>query len=266
MPSARDPDRVATGQRRGLVAEGLVVLGLSLGSSAAYAILRIIDRLTVNVPLNRQSSSLNNSVTPDRPWLDLAYQLANIGFALVPVVLALYLLGRIHPPSATLSPGRFIGLDSRRPGRDLAVGALLAALIGIPGLGLYLAARALGLNTQVAAANLSGAWWTVPVLLLAAAQNATLEEVVMVGYLFTRLRQVGWQVPVVIGASALVRGAYHLYQGFGGFAGNLAMGLVFGLVYRRTGRVGPLVVAHTVIDVVAFIGYTLAKDHVSWLR
>jgi len=266
MLLARDPGRVPVGQRRGLVVESLVVLGLSLGASAVYAVLRIIDRLTVNVPLNQQSSSLNNSVTPDRPWLDLAYQLANIGFAVVPVALALYLLGRVHPPSATLSPGRFIGLDVRRPSRDLAGGAALAALIGIPGLGLYLVARALGLNTQVAAANLSGAWWTIPVLVLAAVENAALEEVVMVGYLFTRMRQVGFGVPVVIAVSALVRGGYHLYQGFGGFAGNLAMGLVLGLVYRRTGRVGPLVVAHAALDVVAFIGYTLARDHLSWLR
>lgn len=65
--------------------------------------------------------------------------------------------------------------------------------------------------------------------------------------------------------SALIRGAYHLYQGFGGFLGNLVMGLVFGLVYRRTGRVGPLIVAHTLLDVVAFVGYALLRGHLSWL-
>jgi membrane protease YdiL (CAAX protease family) len=43
------------------------------------------------------------------------------------------------------------------------------------------------------------------------------------------------------------------------------MGLFFGWVYTRTKRVGPLVVAHTALDVVAFVGYTLLKDHLSFL-
>ncbi len=36
------------------------------------------------------------------------------------------------------------------------------------------------------------------------------------------------------------------------------MGLVFGWCYKRWGRVMPLVVAHTIIDIVAFVGYPLA--------
>jgi membrane protease YdiL (CAAX protease family) len=38
------------------------------------------------------------------------------------------------------------------------------------------------------------------------------------------------------------------------------MGLVFGQWFRRTRRTMPLVIAHTLIDVVAFVGYALAKD------
>ena len=34
--------------------------------------------------------------------------------------------------------------------------------------------------------------------------------------------------------SAVLRGSYHLYQGFGGFVGNIVMGLVFGRVWQRT--------------------------------
>jgi membrane protease YdiL (CAAX protease family) len=240
--------------------EVLLVLALSLGQSAVYSVLRIVERLTREVPLSAQTSTLNASATPDRPWLDLAYQLANIGFALVPVLLVLYLLGR-----TTSSPGTLIGFDLRRPRFDLGTGVVLAAVIGIPGLGLYLGARALGLNTDVQASALSGAWWTVPVLVLSALQNAALEEVVMIGFLFTRLRQLRWQPWVVLLVSAVVRGSYHLYQGFGGFVGNLVMGLIFGLVYLRWRRVGPLVVAHTLLDVVAFVGYALVAPHVSWL-
>jgi len=66
-------------------------------------------------------------------------------------------------------------------------------------------------------------------------------------------------------ASAVLRGSYHLYQGFGGFLGNVVLGLVFGRVWQRTNRLWPLVVGHTVIDVVAFVGYALLVHHVSWL-
>ena len=52
--------------------------------------------------------------------------------------------------------------------------------------------------------------------------------------------------------SSLLRGAYHLYQGFGAGLGNIAMGLVFGYAWQRTGRLWPLVIAHGLIDTVAF--------------
>src|SRR5215212_1655246 len=72
--------------------EVLIVLAVSLGQSAVYSVLRIIERLTRPGPLAQQTSALNASITPGRPWLDRAYQLVGIGFGLVPVRLALYLL------------------------------------------------------------------------------------------------------------------------------------------------------------------------------
>jgi len=251
---------VGTVDRTRVGVEVVLLLALTLGQSAVYSVLRIIERLTRPVPLSQQTSTLNASTTPDRPWLDLAYQLVNIGFALVPVLLALYLLNLTDRPAA-----RLIGLDARRPRFDLAAGGLLAAAVGVPGLALYLGARGLGLNTAVQASALAEQWWTVPVLILSAFQNAALEEVIMIGFLYTRFRQLGWKIWMVIGVSALIRGSYHLYQGFGGFVGNLIMGVIFGLVYLRWKRVAPLVVAHTLLDVVAFVGYALVAPHVSWL-
>ena len=87
----------------------------------------------------------------------------------------------------------------------------------------------------------------------------------MIGYLFARWLGAGWSTVAVVVTSALIRGSYHLYQGFGGFAGNVVMGLIFGLIYVRTKRIAPLVVAHTVLDVVAFVGYALLRDHLAWL-
>ena len=57
--------------RRRLRVEMLVVLGISLGQSAVYALLSLINKLTQEVALNRQTTSINASKTPDRPWLDL---------------------------------------------------------------------------------------------------------------------------------------------------------------------------------------------------
>ncbi|MCH8614330.1 CPBP family intramembrane glutamic endopeptidase [Arsenicicoccus dermatophilus] len=247
-------------ERREHLTEVLLLLGLSLGSSAIYAVLSLTERLTRHVALDKQTSHLNSSVTPDRPWLDLAYQLAGIGLGVVAPAMAVFLLRHRRPPADPR-----IGVDRSQPLRDLARGAGLAALIGIPGLALYLVGRQLGITTQVAAANLGQTWWAVPVLCLSALQNAVLEEVVVVAYLLTRLRQAGMSDRAALAVSAVLRGSYHLYQGIGPFFGNLVMGVVFGLAYRRWGRVLPLVVAHTILDVVAFVGYALLRGHVGWL-
>jgi membrane protease YdiL (CAAX protease family) len=252
------PELAVDRRRMGL--EVVIVLGLSLGQSAVYSVLRIIERLTRNVPLAEQTSTLNASITPDRPWLDLTYQLVGISIGLMPVLLALYLLSLTDPPA-----GRTIGFDLTRPRFDLGFGFLIAVVIGIPGLGLYALARAVGMNTEVQASGLADHWWTVPVLILSAAQNALLEEVVVIGYLFTRLRQLAWNAAAIIALSAVIRGSYHLYQGIGGFVGNLIMGVIFGLIYLRWKRVGPLIVAHTLLDITAFVGYALVARHVNWL-
>jgi uncharacterized protein len=250
-----------TDQRRARRAEVLLVLAVSLGASAVYALVSLIAKLTAPGGLAKQTATLNQSVAPGRPWLDLTYQLLGVAFGVVPALFAVHLLSR--------DPGEVratLGLDRRRPTFDLVSGAALAALIGVPGLGLYLVARELGLNANVVPAALPPQWWAVPVLVLAAVQNAVLEEVVVVGYLMTRLRQMGHRLLPVVLMSALLRGSYHLYQGIGAFVGNAVMGVLFALFFARWGRLLPLVIAHTILDVVSFVGYALLKDHLTILR
>lgn len=247
--------------RRTLQAEVLLVLGVSLGYSAVHALVVLIGRLTAAKALAQQTATLNGSAVPGRPWLDLAFQLVGIGFGVVPALLAVHLLRRDHDYPVTV-----LGLYPAQPSFDLGAGAVLAALIGLPGLGLYVAAHAIGINAAVVPAALPNVWWAVPVLLLSAAQNAILEEVVVVGYLMTRLTQLGWAVPAMVAASAVLRGSYHLYQGFGGFLGNVVMGVIFALFYLRWKRVGPLILAHTILDAVAFVGYALFYDQLTFLR
>jgi membrane protease YdiL (CAAX protease family) len=245
---------------RRLKTEIWIVLGLSLGASAVYAVVDLTATLTRG-PLKGATATLNRSQS-DREWLDLTYQLLGIGFALVPVALAIYLmtLDKDQPPVRER-----LGLDRSTRWNDMVWGALLAAAIGIPGIGLYFAGRAMGITAEIVTSPLNSYWWTVPVLILAAVKNAVIEEVIVVGYLTTRLRQLNWAVPQTIVTSAVLRGSYHLYQGFGQAFGNFVMGLVFGYWFSRTKRVLPLVIAHTILDVISFVGYGYLRDHVSWL-
>ena len=237
---------------RRLRVEVVIVLGLSLGASAVYSIVSLIAKLTKERALGDQSVALNPSRS-SREWLDFTYQFLDVFFGLFAVALVLYLLwmpGR--------SPFRRIGLDLTRPGRDAASGLLLVAIIGVPGLALYAIGRALGITVAVETSPADWFWWTVPMLVLRALEAAISEEVIVVGYLFTRFRELGVGPWTTIVSSALLRGSYHLYQGFGPFVGNAAMGIVFGWAYTRWGRTMPLVIAHWIIDVVSFVGYPLA--------
>jgi membrane protease YdiL (CAAX protease family) len=242
----QEPDSLAQpASPRTLREEVLIVLSLSLLASAAYAILDLLS-----APVNRSVAVVVFSQSPQ-----LARQLLDVVFALPPVWLVFYLVRRNGELAST------IGMALDRPAADLAWGAVLAALVGAAGIGVYLGAVQLGVNRIVVPVPPTGHWWTVPVFVLGAAQNALLEETVVVGYLVTRLRQIGWGAAYAIGASALLRGSYHLYQGWGGFAGNVAMGLFFGWIFLRWRRTWPLMIAHTLIDVGAAVLYILFKSH-----
>ncbi len=239
--------------------EIVTVFAVSLGASGIYALVQYIGSLTAQQSLSKQAVIVHGTLAPGRPLLDLFLQLTNITLALAPVLLVFYLLARSGEGPKS------IGLDASQPGKDLAWGAGLAALIGGAGLGLYLIAFHAGVELNVVAENLPDVWWRFPVLVLSAAQNGILEEVIVVGYLLTRLDQLGVKPGTAIAISAVIRGSYHLYQGIGAFFGNAAMGVIFGLFYRRYGRVAPLIIAHTLIDAVTFVGYALLAGHVSWL-
>lgn len=245
-----------TENRTWLRVEVVLVLALSLGRSAVYSLIALVQALAAG-PLSAQSTSLNSSIRED-PWLDLFYQLLSIAFTLVPVALVVLLLaltaGSLKQALADL------GMDLTRPMRDLGWGVAITAGVGLPGLAIYYVGRALGATVEVIPAALDAHWWTVPVLVLHAVKNAVLEEVIVVGYLYQRLERLGWSGRRIIIVSALLRGAYHTYQGVGPGLANLAMGLVFGEWYRRTRRTMPLVIAHTLLDVFAFVGYALLQD------
>jgi membrane protease YdiL (CAAX protease family) len=235
------------------------VFAVSLGASGVYAFVSFIGSVTARQALSSQHTVLNGSQAPGRPLLDLFLQLVSITTSLAPVLLVFYLLARNGERPST------IGVDLTQPGRDLLRGAGLAAVIGGSGLGLYLIAYKSGIALNVVAENLPAVWWRIPVLLFSALQNGLLEEVVVLGYLLTRLRQLGVRPERAILISAVVRGSYHLYQGLGGFFGNAVMGVIFAFLFLRWRRASPMIIAHALIDAVAFVGYALLAGHVSWL-
>ncbi|GAA1690262.1 CPBP family intramembrane metalloprotease [Microbacterium sediminicola] len=250
VPAADERDRRRFGWEIG------IVLAITVGQGAVYSLLSFVRSLVraaqENQSLADQSTALNPTRDAEAIW-NAVYQLLSVFFALSLVALVIYLLWE---------PGKNafhrIGLDFSRFGGDVGRAALLAAVIGIPGLALYLIGRALGITLQVSASPLDAAWWTVPLLILAALRAGLTEEIIFNAYLFDRLRRLGWGWWTIILATAGLRAAYHAYQGVGAIVGNFAMGIVFGWCYRRWGRVMPLVIAHTLIDTVAFVGYPLA--------
>lgn len=220
-----------------------LVLGVSLGASAIWSILSLLRKLLSEVGLAGSTTAINRPLAPQE-YLDLAYQLANILLPLVPVLLALYFLQQDQKLGS-------IGL--RPKVRDFFHGLLLASSIGIPGIALYFLALQFGLTSQIQPNALANYWWSIPVLLLAAAKAGILEEVIAVSFLTEKLRTINFGFWSIVLLSALLRASYHLYQGFSGFLGNFVMGIVFAFYYQKTNRVMPLIIAHFLMDAVVFV-------------
>lgn len=216
--------------RRLLIWEIIALFAVSLGMSGVRSVVSLIGSLTETQALHAQHVVMNGSQAPGRPLYDLVLQLVSIASGVAPAFLAFYLLARNgEPPSA-------IGVDMSQPGRDLLRGAGLAAVIGGSGLGFYVIAFKAGISLNIVAAGLPDVWWRFPVLLLSALQDGILEEVLVVGYLLTRLRLLGLGPVAAVAVSAVLRGSYHLHQGIGPFLGNVAMGVIFGSLFVRWQR------------------------------
>ena len=224
-----------------------LVLMVSLGASAIYSILSLARKLTSTQGLAGSVTTINQPLAKT-PWLDLVSQLASISLALVPVLLALYFL-RMDNIKIGLMPVK----------KDWVIGVSLPLLIGIPGIALYVVALNLGLTSRIVPSSLGDYWWTPVVLVLAALRSGLQEEIIAVAFLAKKLKIIRPEITImsVVVISSLFRASYHLYQGFSAFLGNFVMGLVFGYLFMRTGRVAPLVIAHTIMNTAVFIGFPL---------
>ncbi len=239
----------STRDRTALRWELLLILGITFGTSGLRAIARLVEATVSPEALNEQKATLNQAQST-LPWLDPILQLLSSGVLFAWGGLAIFLLLRHLPTPALVRSWRLRG-------RDWLHGAGLAALIGLPGLAFYLGAVHLGLSKQVVPTGLDESWWRIPLLIVNSWVNGFAEELVVVAWLSTRLRQLRISWAWVFAASALLRGSYHLYQGYSAGLGNVIMGVIYLWYFKRTGRIWPLVIGHGLIDTVAFVGYAV---------
>jgi len=90
---------------------------------------------------------------------------------------------------------------------------------------------------------------SMQLVFFASTVNGIFEELFVVGYIVTALREVRgmW---AAINVSTVLRLLYHLYQGPIGVITIVPMGLLYGYVYARTRQLWPLIFAHVLIDIV----------------
>lgn len=175
-----------------------VMLAVTFGVSAVVAVLHLADAV-----LSGLLRLLRFRLNQDQSRYDLVnpgLNLASIGQLIAWGLLALYLLAHGYWPVRDWAGPGSVGFG--RTGRGGSRGAHrysgTAALLRRP---------ALGLNAEVEPATLHESWWRIPVLVLAAFANGFAEEVVVVGYVITRLRQLGMSQS---GAVAVAKGVARL--------------------------------------------------------
>jgi membrane protease YdiL (CAAX protease family) len=113
-----------------------------------------------------------------------------------------------------------------------------AAMIGVS----YLAGLIHPEPTPVTAV---GRLAVLPILLIAVV-NPVYEEILETGYFFHQLKRFGMWPAVLV--SAAFRGLFHLQFGISTVLAPFAMGVIFAFVYWRGRQLWPLIVAHSLTD------------------
>jgi membrane protease YdiL (CAAX protease family) len=182
------------------------------------------------------------------PWWDsitssIALAAATVG----PLLLVAYML---HASGENLGA---IGLRDRRVFSNLcrAIGVVLLIFVAaIATTGLL---KSIGVPTISSAYDGRSIRWAYLLPgIVGAARSGLLEEIIVVGYLLHRLSQLGWDDEHALWASVAVRASYHLYGGLTLVAFTVVFGVIMVQVYKRTGRLWVLILAHFVWDAALF--------------
>jgi membrane protease YdiL (CAAX protease family) len=148
------------------------------------------------------------------------------------------------------------GWTRNRLGLDFSIGSASAGLLlFVAYIGVYWMTGLAVLSVAPAAAKAHAFQFVIrahPAAMMAfIVINSFYEEIVVAGYVVTALSKQG--AALAITASTLLRFSYHLYQGPLASITILPLGLLFGAVYWRWRNLWPLIVAHTITNIISFM-------------
>jgi membrane protease YdiL (CAAX protease family) len=83
------------------------------------------------------------------------------------------------------------------------------------------------------------------------AVTAVTEEVLVNGYLITRLGQLGWSPRAALAVSLILRTSYHVYYGIG-FLFTVPFGYIVTRSFQKHGKLTRPIMAHFLYDAILF--------------
>lgn len=151
---------------------------------------------------------------------------------------------------------QFDGFNLRPSLRTTAYGVLLAACAYISYVAVWMIVSFIspGLLKVMSQVTLVSNNISFNYILAVSVINPLFEELLVVGYVVTALKQVkGVTVAVVI--SVFIRLLYHLYQGPLAVMSIIPLGLIFGYWYAKRGNLWSVIVAHALFDFIGLYAY-----------
>ncbi len=230
------PVALAGMTRASLVLETRLVMIAGLFPWVAAAVVILARHLDTGQVLTQLPS-----VTPHQPVLNVILSVLSYvpSAAVVPLVLLLLVRTGQRPADLGLT---------RLPWRDLGVAVgLAAAAIGLE-LSLAIVISPLGHSRFMnRAATLNVPAYYLLIALSVALTTAVAEEVIVNGYLLTRLDQLGWSPAKAFWLSMALRASYHLYYGIGVVL-TLPFGWLVTRSFQKHRKLSRPIVAHFLYD------------------
>jgi membrane protease YdiL (CAAX protease family) len=164
------------------------------------------------------------------------------------VPLALLLLARTGQKVSTLGLGIPSFMQDFLPGLGLAAGSFGTEVVLLLPLAPLLADHS-SLVNNVPVGHVPGYYvvWGLAI----SATTAIAEEVLVNGYLLTRLGQLGWSPRRALVLSLVLRTSYHVYYGLG-FLLTIPFGFFVTRSFQKHGRLNRPIAAHFLFDAILF--------------
>jgi membrane protease YdiL (CAAX protease family) len=188
------------------------------------------------------------SIVSHHPLTNMALGILSYLPVAAVVPLALFLLSRTGQDARTLgldapSLGRAVipglGLGAASFGAELVVSAILLAI--------FINHKSLFVNPSLHGIPKYYLLWGIVV----SAVTAVTEEVIVNGYLITRLEQLGWTPRASLILSLILRTSYHVYYGLG-FLLTIPFGFFVTRSFQKHHKLSRPIMAHFLYDAILF--------------